>query len=101
MMKAPHAFVVALACACAAVQAAEQQFPAKPVRLISPYAAGSDTLARILAQKLYEAWSQPVIVENRPGGGGILGAETVAHATPDGYTYLVTPSAVLTINPHL
>ena len=44
---------------------------------------------------------QPVIVDNRPGGGGILGAETVAHATPDGYTYLVTPSAVLTINPHL
>jgi tripartite-type tricarboxylate transporter receptor subunit TctC len=92
-----------VALACAAAQAAEQQFPAKPVRMISPYAAGggSDTLARILAQKLYELWGQPVIVENRPGGGGILGAETVAHATPDGYTYLVTPSAVLTINPHL
>jgi tripartite-type tricarboxylate transporter receptor subunit TctC len=92
-----------VALACAAAQAAEQQFPAKPVRMISPYAAGggSDTLARILAQKLYELWGQPVIVENRPGGGGILGAETVAHATPDGYTYLVTPSAVLTINPHI
>jgi tripartite-type tricarboxylate transporter receptor subunit TctC len=95
--------VVVLACACAAAQAAEQQFPVKPVRMISPYAAGggSDTLARILAQKLYESWGQPVIVENRPGGGGILGAETVAHATADGYTYLVTPSAVLTINPHI
>ncbi|MEO7727299.1 MAG: tripartite tricarboxylate transporter substrate binding protein, partial [Burkholderiales bacterium] len=93
----------ALAGACMAAQAAEQSFPSKPIRMISPYAAGggSDTLARVLGQKLYEAWGQPVIVENRPGGGGILGAETVAHATPDGYTYLVTPSAVLTINPHL
>jgi tripartite-type tricarboxylate transporter receptor subunit TctC len=95
--------MAALVCACTVAQAAEQQFPSKPVRMISPYAAGggSDTLARILAQKLYESWGQPVIVDNRPGGGGILGAETVAHATPDGYTYLVTPSAVLTINPHL
>jgi tripartite-type tricarboxylate transporter receptor subunit TctC len=101
-MKALDA-ILALTCACATAQAAEQPFPAKPVRMISPYAAGggSDTLARILAQKLYESWGQPVIVDNRPGGGGILGAETVAHATPDGYTYLVTPSAVLTINPHL
>src|SRR5258706_5845795 len=101
-MKALDA-ILALTCAYATAQAAEQPFPAKPVRMISPYAAGggSDTLARILAQKLYESWGQPVIVDNRPGGGGILGAETVAHATPDGYTYLVTPSAVLTINPHL
>src|SRR5450631_220529 len=83
--------------------AAAQSYPGKPIRMLSPYAAGggSDTLARILGQKLYEAWGQPVVVENRPGGGGILGAETVAHATPDGYTFLVTPSAVLTINPHL
>ncbi|MDB5811380.1 MAG: tripartite tricarboxylate transporter substrate binding protein [Betaproteobacteria bacterium] len=87
----------------AALHAAELAYPAKPIRMVSPYAAGggSDTLARILAQKLYEAWGQPVIVENRPGGGGVLGAETVARATPDGYTMLVTPSAVLTINPHL
>jgi len=80
-----------------------QTYPLKPVRLISPYASGggSDTLARILGQKLYEAWGQPVVVENRPGAAGTLGAETVARATPDGYTLLVTPSAVLTINPHL
>src|SRR4051812_37047752 len=86
-----------------ALQAAEPAYPTKPIRMVSPYAAGggSDTLARILAQKLFEAWGQPVVVENRPGGGGILGAETVARATPDGYTMLVTPSAVLTINPHL
>ena len=64
--------------------------------MISPYAAGggSDTLARILRQKLFEAWGQPVVVDNRPGSGGIIGAETVARATPDGYTLFVTPSAV-------
>ena len=80
-----------------------QTYPLKPVRLISPYASGggSDTLARILGQKLYEAWGQPVVVENRPGAAGTLGAETVARATADGYTLLVTPSAVFTINPHL
>ncbi len=92
-----------LAGASAAAQAAEPAFPVKPIRMISPYAAGggSDTLARILGQKLFAAWGQPVVVDNRPGSGGIIGAETVARATPDGYTLFVTPSAVLTINPHI
>ena len=92
-----------LAGASAAAQAAEPAYPVKPIRMISPYAAGggSDTLARILGQKLFEAWGQPVVVDNRPGSGGIIGAETVARATPDGYTLFVTPSAVLTINPHI
>jgi tripartite-type tricarboxylate transporter receptor subunit TctC len=93
------AVVMCLASAGAAAQA----YPGKPIRMITPYApgGGSDTLARILGQKLLEAWGQPVVVDNRPGGGGIIGAETVARAAPDGYTLLVTPSAVLTINPHL
>ena len=80
-----------------------QPYPAKPVRLVSPYApgGGSDTLARVIAQRLSETWPYPVIVENRPGAAGSLGAELVAKATPDGYTLLVTPSAALTINPHL
>ena len=78
-------------------------YPSKPIRLISPYAAGggSDTLARIIGQKLLESWGQPVVVDNRPSSGGNLGAELVAKAAPDGYTLFVTPSAVLTINPHL
>ncbi len=82
---------------------AAQTYPAKPIRLISPYApgGGSDTLARIIGQKLLESWNQPVIVDNRPSSGGTLAAELVAKATPDGYTLFVTPSAVLTINPHL
>jgi tripartite-type tricarboxylate transporter receptor subunit TctC len=95
------AAAIALALAHGEVNA--QAYPVKPIRMITPYApgGGSDTLARILGQKLLEAWGQPVVVDNRPGGGGIIGAETVARAAPDGYTYLVTPSAVLTINPHL
>jgi len=92
-----------LAGVCAPAPAAEQPYPAKPVRLVSPYApgGGSDTLARVIAQRLTETWPYPVIVENRPGAAGSLGAELVAKATPDGYTLLVTPSAALTINPHL
>lgn len=83
--------------------AGAQSYPSKPIRLISPYAAGggSDTLARIIGQKLNESWGQPVVVDNRPSAGGNLGAELVARAAPDGYTMFVTPSAVLTINPHL
>ena len=79
------------------------QYPIKPIRLLSPYAAGggSDSLARVIAQKLNESWGQPVIVDNRPSSGGTLGAELVAKAAPDGYTLFVTPSAVITINPHL
>jgi tripartite-type tricarboxylate transporter receptor subunit TctC len=94
---------MAVAMCLASAGAAAQAYPEKPIRMITPYApgGGSDTLARILGQKLLEAWGQPVVVDNRPGGGGIIGAETVARASPDGYTLLVTPSAVLTINPHL
>ena len=82
--------------------AGAQSYPTKPIRMISPYAAGggSDTLARIIGQKLNESWGQPVVVDNRPSSGGNLGAELVAKAAPDGYTLFVTPSAVLTINPH-
>ena len=105
VMCAPRIAGAAMAVAMflASAGAAAQAYPEKPIRMITPYApgGGSDTLARILGQKLLEAWGQPVVVDNRPGGGGIIGAETVARAAPDGYTLLVTPSAVLTINPHL
>jgi tripartite-type tricarboxylate transporter receptor subunit TctC len=91
------------AAASAAAQPGAPAYPTKPIRLIAPYAAGggSDTLARIIGQKLTESWGQPVVVENRPGAGGGIGAEATAKALPDGYTALVTPSAALTINPHL
>ena len=98
-----YLFLHFLLWACVAAGAIAQPYPNKPIRMISPYApgGGSDTLARIIGQRLTESWGQPVVIENRPGAGGSIGAEATARAMPDGYTLLVTPSAVLTINPHL
>jgi tripartite-type tricarboxylate transporter receptor subunit TctC len=75
-----------------ALGAYAQDFPTKPIRLIVPDATGGspDTLGRILAQKLSESLGQQVIVDNRPGAGGILAAEIAAKAQPDGYTLFMT-----------
>ncbi len=80
-----------------------QSYPSKPVRFISPYApgGGTDIMARTLAQKLSENLGRQVVVENRPGGGGIVGTETVAKAPPDGYTILLGSKGPLTVNPAL
>jgi tripartite-type tricarboxylate transporter receptor subunit TctC len=77
-----------------AQQAFAQGFPNKPIRIIVPFAAGGavDVLARIVGGKLQESFHQPVIVENRPGAGGNLGADLVAKSPPDGYTILLTPN---------
>ena len=68
-----------------------QDFPSRPVRFIVPFPPGGpvDTVARALAQKVSEYWGQPVLVENRAGAGGIVGAEAASRATPDGYTVFV------------
>ena len=68
-----------------------QPYPLKPIRIIVPFPAGgiADTFARSVGQKLNEAWSQPVVVENRAGAGGNIGAEAVAKAPPDGYTLVM------------
>ena len=68
-----------------------QAYPNKAVHIIVPFTAGSatDTLARTFGQKLSEMWGQPVLVENRPGAGGTIGAAVVAKSPPDGYTLLV------------
>ncbi|MGE5523517.1 MAG: tripartite tricarboxylate transporter substrate binding protein [Rhodospirillaceae bacterium] len=78
-----------------AVSAAEQPFPNRPVRFVVPFTAGSatDTLARTLGPKLTELWGQQVIVDNRGGAGGTIGANIVAKATPDGYTLLLNSAA--------
>lgn len=82
---------------------AAQGFPAKPVRLVVPYAAGGpvDTIARILGQQLTVRWGQQVIVDNRAGSGGAVGAHAVVKAAPDGYVLLVTNSGPITAYPHL
>ena len=80
--------------------ASAQPYPAKTVRIIVPNAAGgpSDLVGRLMAQKFSEAWGHPVVVENRVGAGGNIGADAVAKAPPDGYTLLVTNSAPIAIN---
>ena len=83
--------------------ALSQSYPAKTVRIIVPFApAGStDITARIIAQKLTDAWRQQVIVDNRAGAGGNIGAELVAKAAPDGYTLLLATTGVMAINHRL
>jgi tripartite-type tricarboxylate transporter receptor subunit TctC len=77
-------------------------YPTKAIRMIIALAPGGgvDTTGRFLAQKLNEAWGQPVVTDNRPGAGGTIAADLVAHAVPDGYTLLMT-SAGITITPSL
>ncbi len=73
-----------------------QSYPSRPIRLIVPFPAGGgvDTMARIIGSKLSERIGQPVLVEHRPGAGGVLGADAVAKAAPDGYTILLTINAL-------
>jgi tripartite-type tricarboxylate transporter receptor subunit TctC len=77
-----------------------QGYPNKPVKIVVPFTAGSatDILARNVGQKLSELWGQPVVIENRPGAGGTIGAAVVAKSPPDGYTLLVH-SAAQAVNP--
>ena len=76
-------------------------YPTKPIKIVVPYAAGgtSDVLARLLGQKLTDAWGQIVIVENKAGASGNIGADFVAKAAPDGYTLLLADIGTLAIAP--
>lgn len=96
--------VAAVVVGLAAMSAAQaQDFPNKPIRLIAPFAAGAstDVLARTVAQSMTKDLGQPVVVENKPGAGGALAAETVAKAPADGYTFLLTSAGIVTMNQHI
>lgn len=83
--------------------AVAQDYPTKTIRLVVPAAPGGglDMMARNIAQKLNEAWGQPVVVEHRPGGTGAVAAVAVARAAPDGYTLLIVASSTMAISPSL
>src|SRR5690349_7352381 len=83
--------------------AATQAWPTKPVKIVVPFAAGgaTDVVARLLAQKLTDAWGQSVVVENRAGAGGNIGADVVAKLPADGYTLLMTSGSIVTANPYI
>ena len=77
-----------LAGEAAAAEDLAASFPNRPIRMIVPFPAGgpSDIVARLIGQRMSEDWGQPVVVENRPGGNTIIGAQAAAKAAPDGYT---------------
>jgi tripartite-type tricarboxylate transporter receptor subunit TctC len=91
-------FAAVLLAALLPATAGAQSWPAKPVKIVVPFAAGgaTDVVARLLAQRLGDVWGQQVVVENKVGAGGNIGADMVAKSPPDGYTFLLTSGAVLT-----
>jgi tripartite-type tricarboxylate transporter receptor subunit TctC len=91
---------VALVCAC---DAFAQAYPTKTIRIVVPFPAGGgiDVLVRALAAELSMQWKQPIIIDNRAGAGGVIGAAEVARATPDGYTLMATVDQTLSANRYL
>jgi tripartite-type tricarboxylate transporter receptor subunit TctC len=95
--------VAALLTGSIALPAGAGEYPVKPIRIIAQFTPGSSTdiLARIVAAKLSQDWNQQVVVDNRPGAGGVVGTEMGAKANPDGYTLTMAVSAAFGINPSL
>lgn len=91
------------ALAMAATAVAADTWPSRAVRMIVPFPAGgaTDVVARLLSQKLGEAWGQSVVVENRSGAGGNIGGEAAAHSPADGYTLFMTSGSIVTANPYM
>ncbi|GAB7550045.1 Bug family tripartite tricarboxylate transporter substrate binding protein [Cupriavidus sp. CuC1] len=97
----PFAAAVLAACAAFAVPSAQADtYPSKPIRMVVGFPSGGapDILARIFSEKISPSWGQPVVVDNKPGAGGNIGAEAVAHAAPDGYTLALGTVGTHSIN---
>jgi len=92
---------VAMTCAASAQQSTA--WPTKPVKIIMPSAAGSapDIMARLIGEKLAKLWGQAVVVENKPGAGGVLGMTAAKSAEPDGYTFVIAPASTLTMTQYM
>ncbi len=103
MKKALVSAVMLAAIGTVCTSSMAQNYPSRPVRIIVPFApgGGSDIFGRTLAVRLSEALGQPVLVENRPGGNTLIGAELAARAAPDGYTLFLSTNGTVAINPSL
>lgn len=101
-MRQAKIFVAVLAM-FASMAAGAQDFPNKPVRIVVPFSPGgaTDIVTRVVAQKLTETWGQTIVVDNRAGAGGNIGAEIVAKSPADGYTIFMTSGSIVTANPHM
>ena len=97
------ATVLATLLALPAALAQGSDYPNRPIKMIVPFAAGisPDVVARVIGDKLGQALGQPVIIDNKPGAGGMIGAEAAAAGAPDGYTLFFTVKAVMAIAPHV
>src|SRR5262245_15827670 len=99
-MKSFRYGAVLLAASAFAASAVAQNYPARPVRIIVPYPPGgaTDVFARLLGARLAETLGQQMVIEQRPGAGGVIGAEAAARAAPDGYTLWIGQPANLAVN---
>ncbi len=102
-MKRRTRVAAAAAIALASGIACAQQFPTKTVTLVVPYAPGGlpDTVARVVGQKLSDKWGQAVVIENKPGGNGVVAAQYLSTKPADGYTLMVTDGSMFAINPFM
>ena len=92
------ALLASAALACTIHAAEPERYPSRPIRIVVPFTPGgsNDLIGRIIGAKLSESWGQPVIIDNRPGGGSTIGVGVVAAAAPDGYTLLTTSGGIAT-----
>src|SRR5690349_8698134 len=101
-----RSFQLALAAAAlarAGLGGAQERWPGKPIRLVlsQPAGSGPDTIARLIGEGLAPALGQPLVVDNKPGGQNVIGAQAASHAAPDGYTFYFATTAALVTNSYL